>query len=76
MSEFHPATKSILEYFEYDHLPPYLQTVSSYFKDTAETMVENLGEGPETTAGLRKLLEAKDCFVRQAVTKFRKENQS
>lgn len=27
----------------------------------------NLGDGPELTAGLRKLLEAKDCFVRAAI---------
>ncbi len=26
-----------------------------------------LPEGPELTAGLRKLLEAKDCFVRAAM---------
>lgn len=29
-------------------------------------MIRELPDGPELTAGLRKLLEAKDCFVRQA----------
>jgi hypothetical protein len=27
-------------------------------------MLQTLPPGPELTAGLRKLLEAKDCFVR------------
>ena len=75
MPDLHPSTAAILEFFEYDHLPPHLQMVSGQFKAMAETMVENLGEGPETTVGLRKLLEAKDCFVRQAVKKA-KENKS
>ncbi|USH45033.1 hypothetical protein SEA_CAMERICO_36 [Gordonia phage Camerico] len=69
MPELHPATREMLTNFEYEHLPPYLQMVSGQFKAMADTMLENLGEGPETTAGLRKLLEAKDCFVRQAVKK-------
>ena len=30
-------------------------------------MIEELDDGPELTTGLRKLLEAKDCFVRAAV---------
>lgn len=33
----------------------------------AEFAVHNLKDGPELTTGLRKLLEAKDCLVRQAV---------
>ena len=35
--------------------------------DLAEAMVNALPDGPELTAGLRKLLEAKDCFVRAAL---------
>jgi hypothetical protein len=30
----------------------------------AAAMIKRLPDGPELTAGLRKLLEAKDCFVR------------
>jgi hypothetical protein len=33
----------------------------------AEEMIRVLPDGPELTAGLRKLLEAKDCFVRAAL---------
>ena len=30
-------------------------------------LLTRLDDGPELTAGLRKLLEAKDCFVRQSL---------
>jgi len=32
-------------------------------------MIRVLPDGPELTSGLRKLLEAKDCFVRAALDK-------
>lgn len=57
----------ILQYFRYEHLPEKLQTVSKPFGDLAQHMAETLPPGPETSAGLRKLLEAKDCAVRAAL---------
>jgi hypothetical protein len=63
----HPATTAILRYFEYDHLPPHLQAVSQPVCEVAHRMATELPEGPEVTAGLRKLLEAKDAFVRAAL---------
>jgi hypothetical protein len=33
-------------------------------------MINNLPDGTELTAGLRKLLEAKDCFVRAKVAQL------
>lgn len=63
----HPSTAQILSFFEFGHLPDPLRQVSRHFYEFAHTMVETLEEGPELTVGLRKLLEAKDCFVRQAV---------
>ncbi|GEM_PF-4892334 len=30
-------------------------------------MLDELDDGPELTAGLHKLTEAKDCFVRQSL---------
>lgn len=63
----HPATAHLLDLFEYKHLPEHLQDVSRPLNTVAHSMADNLGSGPELTAGLRKLLEAKDCFVRQAV---------
>lgn len=54
----------ILQYFKYDHLPEHLQTVSKPIGDLAMQMDQQLPDGPEKSAGLRKLLEAKDCLVR------------
>ena len=54
----------MMKWFEYGHLPPHLQEVSQEVHELARTMEVLLPEGPEKTAGLRKLLEAKDCFVR------------
>ncbi|MBN7317900.1 hypothetical protein IUS99_14110 [Mycobacteroides abscessus subsp. massiliense] len=33
---------------------------------TAQEVAQHLSDGPELAAGLRKLLEARDCFERQA----------
>lgn len=54
----------IMKYFEYAHLPPQLQEVSKPIGDLAHQMNDQLPDGPEKSAGLRKLLEAKDCLVR------------
>ena len=63
----HPSTTAIARHFGYDHLPEHLQSVSKPCHDLAEAMVDALPDGPELTTGLRKLLEAKDCFVRAAL---------
>lgn len=57
-------TEMILRYFKYDHLPAGLQVVSKPFCEMAESIAAGGTSGPETTTGLRKLLEAKDCIVR------------
>lgn len=53
----------ILRYFQFNHLPEKLQQVSKPFCDLANQIATQTS-GPETTMGLRKLLEAKDCIVR------------
>ncbi len=58
---------AILRYFEYDHLPENLQLLSMRFHGLAHKMVDDLPFNAELSAGLRKLLEAKDCFVRAAL---------
>ncbi|HEY0819785.1 MAG TPA: hypothetical protein VGD46_13460 [Rhizobacter sp.] len=58
---------AILRWFEYEHLPANLQTVSKPTGDLARQMDETLPDCAEKSAGLRKLLEAKDCFVRAAL---------
>lgn len=60
----------ILQYFAFEHLPPHLQAVSAPIASLAHNIVETLPRNPERTAGLRKLLEAKDCFVRAKLTKL------
>lgn len=54
----------MLQFFAYEHLPPHLQEISKPFGDLANQICETLPANPERTAGLRKLLEAKDCIVR------------
>ena len=64
----HPATTNLLRYFAFDHLPPGpLREASAKCALLAGDMAERLPDGPELTAGLRKLLEAKDCFVRSSL---------
>lgn len=57
----------IMKYFAYAHLPEKLQAVSKPFGDLANQLDETLPNGAEKSAGLRKLLEAKDCMVRALV---------
>lgn len=54
----------IMKHFAYEHLPEHLRTVSQPICNLARTMDETLPDGPEKSAGLRKLLEAKDCLMR------------
>lgn len=63
----HPAVRQVAQFFTFEHLPAHLRAVSEPCADLADQMIENLDDGPELTAGLRKLLEAKDCFVRAAL---------
>jgi hypothetical protein len=67
----HPATREILRFFEYDHLPTALQQVSKPFHDLAWSLIDvHKLAGAELTTGLRKLLEAKDCVVRAALSDY------
>lgn len=71
----HPSTTHLLRYFEYSHLPEHIQPYSEPFRALAHGLLEVLPDGPELTAGLRKLLEAKDCIVRAALDAAREEGQ-
>lgn len=63
-----PITPShILKYFAFEHLPESLKRISQPVGELAQKMEEELPDGPEKSAGMRKLLEAKDCFVRAAL---------
>jgi hypothetical protein len=63
----HPSVKHFDPMFEYAHLPEDLKQVSAVFASVAALMLDMLHDGPELSAMMRKLVEAKDCAVRQAV---------
>ena len=57
----------MMKYFAYSHLPEKLQLVSKPIGELAENFDNFFPDCPEKEVGLRKLLEAKDCFVRAAL---------
>jgi len=56
----------ILQYFTYNHLLPLQREISKPFGELAEK-IDALPDSAEKSAGLRKLLEAKDCIVRASL---------
>lgn len=60
-------SSTTIKFFKYDHLPPKLQEVCKPIVELAEKMEVELPDGAEKSAGMRKLLEAKDCFVRSVL---------
>lgn len=63
-----------IQFFSYEHLPEQLQKVSKPLYELAHLMEEMLPDGAEKSAGMRKLLEAKDCFVRANIV-FKSEEK-
>ena len=61
------ASTQLLRYFDSSHLHGPLADISRQVGALARDMVAQLPDGPELSAGLRKLLEAKDCLVRAAL---------
>ena len=65
----HPSVEAVTRFFEHGHLPEPLLTIAHHCSNLKDLMLVNIqDDDPELTAGLRKLLEAKDCFVRAAVS--------
>ena len=67
MSKQRKPSEHFLQFFVWEHLPIHLRGPSKTLARAAGQMIDELPEGPEKTAGLRKLLEAKDCFVRAVI---------
>ncbi len=64
----HPSTQQIARWFEYGHLMDTgPRAVSAEIFEVAEWLTVKLPDSAEVVAGLRHLLEAKDCFVRAAI---------
>jgi hypothetical protein len=59
----------LLQFFQYEHLPPQVWMISRPFGELATNLVKMLPRNPERTVALRKLLEAKDCAVRAVLFK-------
>ena len=59
-----PGPSPIMKFFEYEHLPSHLQAASKQFYSLAWAIENYVQPSAEKSAGLRKLLEAKDCIVR------------
>lgn len=60
----------LLKYFDIDNVPDSCDGLGVVVQvdRTARTAQDELPPSAETTAGLRKLLEARDCFVRASLT--------
>lgn len=65
----HPDITNLLRWLNPNpNLPEHLRQVSTECANLATTMVNWIPiDSPELTEGLRKLLEAKDAFVRAAI---------
>lgn len=64
----HFSVEAVTQYFTFEHLPPHLRPVSEACANLVTEILNQIPEdSPELTVGLRKVLEAKDCFVRAAL---------
>lgn len=73
-----PAFRSpILKWFRSDHMPYHAgKPIAQHLEALAFHLDRTLDPSAELSAGLRKLLEAKDCLVRAALETRSKENNS
>lgn len=67
LSARHPATREVAQWFAFGHLQGSVRTTSAAVCGLAVGMLLTTEDSPELTVGLRKLLEAKDCFVRATI---------
>ena len=65
LEQRHPGTRHFGPLFAFGHLREgLLRDTSEVLAEVAAAAITALPDGPELSAGLRKLLEAKDCLVR------------
>lgn len=64
----HPATANLMRWLSPNpNLPDPQRELAEACQGLAIEMTEKCPEGAELSTGLRKLLEAKDCFVRASM---------
>lgn len=70
VSNRHESTKNIIRFLSGggQHLPDEVRDIWNYTEVYVSDLLDALPDGREFTVGLRKLLEAKDCFIRHALT--------
>lgn len=71
----HPSTVHLASLFDYSHLSGDLVRLSEACSDLAAEMIRKLPDGPELSDGLRKLWEAKNCFVMAGVLRLRESKE-
>lgn len=68
ISHRHPGTQELARWLTATtRLGRDQRGIAGFCEGLAEEMIQRLPDGPELSAGLRKLLEAKDCFVRASL---------
>lgn len=60
----HFSTLHLLQFFADDHLPPVLRAIVLPLRMTTFMLVQEAEDGPELTVAIRKMVDAKDSFVR------------
>ena len=63
----HESVRQVAGWFTYQHLTGHARETSKAVCELAVGMLLTIPDSPELTAGLRKLLEAKDCLVRASI---------
>lgn len=66
-SHRHASGVALLRFLDSRHLPDRLRDAARPVEQAADEAMMACPDGPELTAGLRKLLEATDCLVRAAL---------
>lgn len=54
----------VLQFLADDHLHPALKMIVTPLRDAAFEIVDKSTDGPELTVAIRRIVEAKDAFVR------------
>lgn len=67
----------VAQWLDTSHLPGGLHlSIGQPIMECAELLDGALEESPEKTTGMRKLLEAKDCFIRAMIEQERNFKES
>ena len=62
----HPAVVTLAGYFDARRVGELGRPIAAELEHTARTMLACIPDHPELSVGLRKLLEARECFIRAA----------